>query len=121
MVAALLLGALVGPGLEPAQALTGQYPSGQHPSGQPVVPGRSAVVRCAPDPGRSDSGASDFCAPDSVALRREVAAIADTAVDRVSAIWGTGWSRQVLVIVPSSQQQASRLLGPPVRSPDALC
>ena len=119
MVAALLFGAQVAPGLEPAQALPGQ-PS----PGQPVVRSTSAEVRCSPDAGTSDAGTSDFgtlsfgaphlCAAGSVALRREVAATVDTAVDRVSAIWGTGWSRQVLVIVPSSQQQASQLLGPGV-------
>ena len=109
MVAALLFGALVAPGLQPAQALPGQLSSSQS-----VVRSTSAVVRCSPDAGTSNFGGSDRCAPDSLALRHVVAATVDMAVDRVAALWGSGWSRQVLVIVPSSQQQASQLLGPGV-------
>jgi hypothetical protein len=42
---------------------------------------------------------------------------ADSAVLRVSAIWGSGWPRRVVVIVPRTQAQMGTLLG---RSSDSL-
>ena len=49
--------------------------------------------------------------PDSRALRVGVAAEADLAVQRVTRIWGPHWPRQVVVVVPDTQSQASALVG----------
>ncbi|GAA2124341.1 hypothetical protein GCM10009802_29190 [Streptomyces synnematoformans] len=42
---------------------------------------------------------------------REVAAVADRAVSDVSAAWGPGWPRRVVVLVPGSQAAMGELLG----------
>ena len=52
--------------------------------------------------------------PDTAAARQAVASAVDVAVGRVTAIWGPGWSRQVTVVLPDTQQEASDLLGPGV-------
>ena len=52
--------------------------------------------------------------PDTAATRRSVAAAVDVAVGRVTAIWGPGWSRRVVVVLPDTQQEASDLVGPGV-------
>jgi hypothetical protein len=42
---------------------------------------------------------------------RAYAALADRAVPRVSAVWGTGWSRFAVVVVPRTVAQLARALG----------
>ncbi|MFW6689932.1 hypothetical protein [Streptomyces sp. MAR4 CNX-425] len=42
---------------------------------------------------------------------RGVAAVADRAVPDVSAAWGRGWARRVVVLVPASQAAMGELLG----------
>ena len=76
----------------------GQAPAGQLLSGAQgdAVRGRSSLV---------------LGQPGSRALRLDVAADTDLAVQRVTRIWGPGWSRQVVVVVPDTQRQASVLVG----------
>lgn len=42
---------------------------------------------------------------------RDIAAVADRAVPDVSAAWGRGWPRRVVVLVPASQAAMGELLG----------
>jgi hypothetical protein len=41
----------------------------------------------------------------------------DAAVDRVTGVWGTGWRRRAVLVVPRSQAEFGRLL---LRAPDGL-
>ena len=52
--------------------------------------------------------------PDTATTRRSVAAAVDLAVGRVTAVWGSGWSRRVTVVLPDSQQEATDVVGPAV-------
>ncbi|WP_416967120.1 hypothetical protein [Streptomyces sp. 4F14] len=47
---------------------------------------------------------------------RSFADLADRAVPAVSAAWGTGWARKVVVVVPASLQAMAGLLGSPADS-----
>ena len=49
--------------------------------------------------------------PGQAALLREVARLADAAVPRVTAVWGTGWSRRPVVVVPATQRELATILG----------
>ena len=49
--------------------------------------------------------------PGSRSLMRRVAASVDAAVPRVTAVWGPAWSQKVVVLVPSSQSELSRIVG----------
>jgi hypothetical protein len=49
--------------------------------------------------------------PGSRSLMRRVALSVDAAVPRVTSIWGSAWSRKVVVLVPSSQQELTRIVG----------
>jgi hypothetical protein len=44
-------------------------------------------------------------------LMRTIADGVDAAVPRVTKVWGTGWSRKVVVLVPSSQDELESLVG----------
>ena len=48
--------------------------------------------------------------PSSAPLLADLARETQRAVRRVTALWGRGWSRQVLVVVPSSQAELARLV-----------
>ena len=48
--------------------------------------------------------------PSSAPLLADLARETEQAVSRVTALWGPGWSRRVLVIVPSSQAELARLV-----------
>ncbi|MHB9862422.1 hypothetical protein [Streptomyces sp. YIM S03343] len=52
----------------------------------------------------------------SPALLRTFAGLADHAVPAVTGAWGTDWSRQVVVLVPSSLEDMAALLGSPASS-----
>ena len=45
------------------------------------------------------------------AVLEQTAALGDAAADRVDAVWGTGWPRRTVVLVPADQSQLARLLG----------
>ena len=45
------------------------------------------------------------------ALLRDVARVADAAVPRVTKVWGSRWARRVVILVPSTQQEVSAILG----------
>lgn len=47
--------------------------------------------------------------PDSKQLLQNVAASAADAVPRVTSVWGPEWSRRIVVLVPSSQDELRRL------------
>jgi hypothetical protein len=49
--------------------------------------------------------------PGDPALLRTLATEVDAAIPAVTAVWGTGWSQQVAVIVPNSAAEFSALLG----------
>ncbi|MCU1589432.1 MAG: hypothetical protein JWP11_688 [Frankiales bacterium] len=49
--------------------------------------------------------------PGSRSLMRRVTTSIDAAVPRVVSAWGTGWSQRVVVLVPSSQAELSRVVG----------
>jgi hypothetical protein len=49
--------------------------------------------------------------PGSVALARTLAASADAAVPRVTAFWGTGWARRVVILVPDSENELRQIVG----------
>jgi hypothetical protein len=49
--------------------------------------------------------------PGQATLLRDVARLADAAVPRVTKVWGTRWSQRVVILVPSSQREVSRILG----------
>jgi hypothetical protein len=49
--------------------------------------------------------------PGSVSLARTLAASADAAVPRVTAFWGTGWARRVVILVPDSQDELRQIVG----------
>jgi hypothetical protein len=44
------------------------------------------------------------------ARMRAYSTIADTAVRRVSAVWGTGWNSQVVVVTPATDEEFAELL-----------
>ena len=48
--------------------------------------------------------------PSSAPLLADLARETEQAVSRVTALWGPGWSRRVLVVVPSSQAELARLV-----------
>jgi hypothetical protein len=48
--------------------------------------------------------------PASLPLMRQVATEAAAAIPRVTAVWGPDWPRRVVVLVPSSQRELSRLV-----------
>ncbi|MBC7680187.1 MAG: hypothetical protein H7233_14530 [Pseudorhodobacter sp.] len=48
--------------------------------------------------------------PSSGPLLADLARETEQAVSRVTALWGPGWSRRVLVVVPSSQAELARLV-----------
>lgn len=50
------------------------------------------------------------------ALLRAFAGLADRAVPAVTRVWGTGWSRRVVVVVPASLGDMAGLLGSPASS-----
>jgi len=50
------------------------------------------------------------------ARMRDYGVIADSAVRRVSGVWGTGWNTHVVVVTPSTTEEFARLL---LRSADA--
>jgi hypothetical protein len=52
----------------------------------------------------------------STALLRGFASLADHAVPAVTGAWGTGWTRRVVVLVPSSVEDMAALLGSPASS-----
>jgi hypothetical protein len=49
--------------------------------------------------------------PGHTALLRDVAAQTDAAVPRVSAVWGGGWARRAVVVVPDTQKELASILG----------
>jgi hypothetical protein len=49
--------------------------------------------------------------PGQTQLLREVSRLADAAVPRVSAVWGEGWSKKPVVVVPSTQAELATILG----------
>ena len=49
--------------------------------------------------------------PDDEALARLLNETADSAVAAVSAVWGTGWSRRVVLIVPDSRDEMRAIVG----------
>jgi hypothetical protein len=49
--------------------------------------------------------------PGSRSLMRRVAASVDAAVPRVTSVWGPMWSQKVVVLVPSSRAELSRIVG----------
>lgn len=48
--------------------------------------------------------------PGSRVSLRTIRQAADTAIPRVSAVWGRGWAGKVVVLVPGSQAELSRIL-----------
>jgi hypothetical protein len=52
----------------------------------------------------------------STALLRDFASLADHAVPAVTGAWGNGWTRRVVVLVPSSVEDMAALLGSPASS-----
>jgi hypothetical protein len=49
--------------------------------------------------------------PGSRSLMRRVATSVDAAVPRVAAVWGTDWGQRVVALVPSSQDELTRIVG----------
>jgi hypothetical protein len=49
--------------------------------------------------------------PGSRSLMRRVATAIDAAVPRVTDVWGRAWSQRVVALVPSSQDELSRVVG----------
>jgi hypothetical protein len=49
--------------------------------------------------------------PGHTSLLRDVARQVDAAVPRVSAVWGTAWSRKAVVVVPETQRELAAILG----------
>lgn len=49
--------------------------------------------------------------PGQTTLLRDVARLADAAVPRVTRVWGTAWSQEVVVIVPSTAPEITAILG----------
>lgn len=49
--------------------------------------------------------------PESRTLLRNVSRLAAAAVPRVDAVWGRGWAREVVVVVPRDAEEMSGLLG----------
>ena len=48
--------------------------------------------------------------PRSAGQLRAIAALADDAVAHVTAVWGTGWSRKVVVLVPDTQEELASII-----------
>jgi hypothetical protein len=49
--------------------------------------------------------------PGHTTLLRDIARQADAAVPRVTAVWGNGWSRRVVVVVPDTEHELAAILG----------
>ncbi|MDQ1713959.1 MAG: hypothetical protein QOE45_3409, partial [Frankiaceae bacterium] len=49
--------------------------------------------------------------PGHAALLRDIAAQADAAVPRVSAVWGTDWAQRAVLVVPDTQREVAAILG----------
>ncbi len=49
--------------------------------------------------------------PESQALMQTLAAETQAAIPRVTAVWGQGWSRRVVVLVPGTQHELARVVG----------
>jgi hypothetical protein len=49
--------------------------------------------------------------PGSRSVMRRVATAIDAAVPRVTGVWGEAWSQRVVALVPSSQEELSRVVG----------
>jgi hypothetical protein len=49
--------------------------------------------------------------PASRSLMRRVATSVDAAIPRVTSVWGEAWSQRVVVLVPSSQDELTRIIG----------
>jgi hypothetical protein len=49
--------------------------------------------------------------PGSRSVMRRVASALDAAVPRVTSVWGDDWSQHVVGLVPSSQEELSRIVG----------
>lgn len=48
--------------------------------------------------------------PQSLSLMREVANVTAESMPKVTAVWGRGWSRKVVVLVPSTQQELGAIV-----------
>lgn len=48
--------------------------------------------------------------PGSAAMRRQIAREADRAVPRVTSIWGSDWAQQVVILVPDTQLELTRIV-----------
>jgi len=48
--------------------------------------------------------------PQSLSLMREIADITAASIPNVTAVWGRGWSRKAVVLVPSTQAELSALV-----------
>jgi hypothetical protein len=49
--------------------------------------------------------------PGSRAVMRRVASSLDAAVPRVTAVWGTDWTQRVVGLVPTTQEELTRIVG----------
>ena len=49
--------------------------------------------------------------PAGESLAHTLAAAADAAVPRVTAFWGTGWARRVVILVPATTDELSQIVG----------
>ncbi|HSY15315.1 MAG TPA: hypothetical protein VK816_04950 [Jatrophihabitantaceae bacterium] len=48
--------------------------------------------------------------PDEASLMPRLAAVVDAAVPAVSSVWGTGWNREIAVIVPSTPAEMNQVI-----------
>jgi len=48
--------------------------------------------------------------PQSLSLMREIADTTASSIPKVTAVWGRGWSRKVVVLVPSTQQELGAIV-----------
>ena len=48
--------------------------------------------------------------PQSLSMMREIADITATSIPKVTAVWGRGWSRKVVVLVPSTQRELADIV-----------
>jgi hypothetical protein len=48
--------------------------------------------------------------PQSLAVMRQIADVTTAAIPRVTAIWGRGWSRKVVILVPSTQRELADIV-----------
>jgi hypothetical protein len=49
--------------------------------------------------------------PGHATLLRDIARQTDAAVPRVTAVWGSGWARRAVVVVPDTQQELAAIIG----------